>query len=203
MSRITRRHLIRSAGALGGTGVISGISPDLVRFTSGLIFGAADRDLSGTHLVARLGAGSGPNDLGVLNRPETMADGPKAIVARRDGSLAILDTLNRRISLVRDGQVVGTQDLANAIYPIDLQESGGHLFVLDPAADQVLEVDGSSVKRHQLPRESRGRASGLSEGRVGSVSVVEEDFMSYPLEVGRTGLSAGFLDRSGQPVRVA
>jgi hypothetical protein len=185
--RATRRGVLKAASALGATSLFSTATPDLFRSGNALLTWAQTRaNLQGTRTVAAFGGGSGPQQLGLRTAAGTMPDGANALAARRDGSVAVLDTLNRRIAIVRGSSITQLIPLANAIYPRDILESNGALYVLDAAGDQVLEISRTTVRSLPLPRESRRAASGLTIGSNGNrVAVVEEDAYSYGLDHGR------------------
>lgn len=203
MGGLTRRRVLKSGAALAGGGMLTALSPDLVRGVSELlIMGQQAPNLTGTMTVANFAAGAGPQELGIQAFPGMEPNGPQSIVARRDGSLAILDTVNRRIAIVRERRIQQTIDLPRAVLPTDIEEAGSRLFVLDGIGDQVLEVNGSTVRSHGLPAASRGRTSGLGQGANGPIEVLEEDASSYSLARGRGALAAGFPNRAGGKVNV-
>jgi hypothetical protein len=203
MPGFTRRGVLKSGAAFAGGGMLTALSPDFVRGVSDLlILGQARPDLTGARLIAKFAAGSGPQELGIQNFALMEPQGPSAIAARGDGSLAILDTVNRRIATVRDGRIHSTISLPGVVYASDLQEAGGKLFVLDSAGNQVFEVSDSVRRSQSLPTAAVGRASGLVDTGDGDVAVVEEDQASYRLASGRAGLAPGFAAARGQVINV-
>lgn len=191
---VSRRRLLKAGSALGASTAVSGFSPELFSAAARILQQVQNRpDLAGTTTLASLRSGAGPQEIGLHSLPTP--DGPHAIVARRDGSFAILDTINRRVSILRGSNVAQTIPLRTASYPIDLVESFDRLYALDAAGQQVLDINGTTVTSHPLPRESRIRASRLG-GAIGShpVTVVEEDYVSHGLSESRASARPGFAD---------
>jgi len=58
--------------------------------------------------VVRVRTGSGPENIGVINPPEAEAIGPMSLTVSDDGEIYILDQLNSRIQVFRDGKRTGT-----------------------------------------------------------------------------------------------
>jgi hypothetical protein len=191
MRTLSRRRVLQGAAAVGAASVASvawpGALGELARSLDQI---TAPNDLAGTRTWASLGKGSGPGQVGIIDQDGMMPDGPKAICARANGDIAVLDTLNTRILLLAKGTVRVSVDLPGAIYPIDLEESQGKLWALDHASLQVFEIDGTTVRAHPLPKASRDRATRLAADPLG-VSVVEDDYYSYPLAFGRGALREG------------
>lgn len=203
MPGTTRRRILKSGVALAGGGMLTALSPEFVRGVSDLvILGQQNPDLSGTRTIANFLAGSGPQELGIQSAALMEPQGPNAIAARADGSLAILDTVNRRIAIVRGDRTQRTISLPTTVYPADLQESGGRLYVLDSGGNQIIEVDDYIVRSQRLPAQSFGRTSGLVDAGNGTIGVVEEDAASYRLTDGRTALAPGYPVGGGEIVRI-
>lgn len=194
--RLSRRDIIKGALAIGASGAATITLPGTLGRTY-QILEQLDQpsDLLGTRIWASLSPGSGPGQAGVLSLSGIRPDGAKAIVARANGDLALLDTLNSRVIILRRGSVRATVDLERG-YPTDLVESQGRLWILDAARSQVMEIDGTFVRGHALARESRDRASRLAAHPLG-VAVVEQDEMSYPLSLGRRAIAEGLPEASG------
>jgi hypothetical protein len=203
MPGFTRRNVLKSGAALAGGGVLTALSPQFVRgVTDLLILGQQGPNLSGTQTIEQFSAGAGPQELGIQDRELMEPQGPNAIAARADGSLAILDTVNRRVAIVRGSSIERTISLPGAIYPTDLQEAGGRLFVLDGGGNQILEVDNSVIQRITLPAASYGRTSGLMDAGNGAVAVIEEGLSYYRVAAGRGSLAPGFPLPSGEVAEV-
>jgi hypothetical protein len=203
MPRFTRRNVLKSGAALAGGGVFTALSPEFVRgVTDLLILGQQRPDLSGTQTIAQFPAGAGPQELGIKNLELMEPQGPNAIAARADGSLAILDTVNRRVAITRGSNIERTISLAGTIYPTDLQEAGGRLYVLDGGSNQILEVDDSTIRTIPLPAASFGRTSGLMDAGNGVIAVIEEGLSYYRVAAGRGTLAPGFPLPSGEVVEV-
>jgi cell wall-associated NlpC family hydrolase len=202
--RASRRGVLKGASALGASTLLSAASPDLFRGAAQLLtWSQTYRAVQGTKTVAAFTAGSGSQQIGLRTEPGIAPDGANALAARRDGSIAVLDTINRRVAIVRASSITQQIPLRGAIYPRDIFESNGNLYVLDAAGDQILEVIGTSVRAHPLPRASRSGASGLTAGTNGNrVAVVEEDAYTYGLDHGRGARDRSFPDSTGV-VRVA
>lgn len=198
---LTRRKTLTLGAAFGATSAITVGSPGAFMRAIARLGGPPRADLRGTRVIATLPAGSGPQELGVRALGQTVPDGPRAVVARRDGTIAILDGLNSRVAIVRDRAISSVESLPGAVYPTDVQESAGHLFVLDPAGEQVVELDGAYSRRHVLHKSPRSAVSRLATPWCGGpLSVVEEDFRSYSLASGRAALADGFPDKSGRTI---
>jgi hypothetical protein len=203
MGGLTRRRVLKSGAAFAGGGMLTALSPDLVRgVTDLLISGQQSPNLSGTRTVANFAAGSGPQELGIQNLAGMEAQGPNAIAARTDGSLAILDTVNRRIAIVRGNRIQRTISLPAGGYPSDLQEAGGQLYVLDAGDNQVIEVSDNSRRSWALAAQSRGRTSGLSDAGAGALGVTEDDTASYRLAEGHASRAPGYLTAAGDRVHI-
>jgi hypothetical protein len=203
MPGFTRRNVLKSGAALAGGGVLTALSPQIVRgVTDLLILGQQAPNLSGTQTVAQFPAGAGPQELGIQDRKLMEPQGPNAIAALADGSLAILDTVNRRVAIVRGSKIERTISLPGAVYPTDLQEAGGHLYVLDGGGNQILEIGESNTQTIPLPAASFGRTSGLMDAGNGAIAVIEEGLSYYRVAAGRGSLAPGFPLPSGEVVEV-
>ncbi|MDQ2912255.1 MAG: hypothetical protein M3T56_03260 [Chloroflexota bacterium] len=199
-----RRTILKAASALGATTLFSAATPEVFRGAAQLLtWSQSGSALQNTTTIAAFAAGSGGQELGLRTSAGMVPDGSNALAARRDGSIAVLDTLNRRIAIVRGSSITQLIPLDKAVYPRDILESNGNLFVLDAAGDQILEVVGSYVRSHPLPPESRRSASGLAVGPNNNrVAVLEEDAYSYGLDDGRGSRDSAFPDPDGR-ARVA
>jgi hypothetical protein len=154
-------------------------------------------NLSGTRTIARFPAGSGAQELGLATAPWQMADGAASLVARRDGSIAILDTLNKRVSIVRGGNVVETIEIPGLGYALDIEEVGGRLFVLDMTNAQVVTIEGHTIRRQPLPGPSTNVSRLHPGSRPGRIAVVEADGGAYDLDNGNSSTSTEFQDQQG------
>lgn len=202
MSNLTRRRVLQSGAALAGGSLLTAISPDLVRGAAeALVLGQQRLDLSATRVVGEFAAGSGSQQLGIWDFPGVEPEGPNAVAAMRDGSVAILDTVNRRVAIVRGSRVQRTVGIPQAIYARDILEVGGHLFVLDRSGDQILRVDSSATVVGALVPHSGNAATFLLDAG-GTLGVVEQDAMSYRIAAGRASMAPGFITASGQGLHV-
>lgn len=172
----SRRRFIQGGAALGAAAAATAIAPDFARGASGLLSPARALDLSDVTILATFNAGSGPQEIGVRDLAGTPPGGPQALCARRDGSIAVLDTINRRIAVVRGSNIVSTIPIPEAIFPIDIQESAGELIVLDPAGEQLLRVTTAGTRRVAITKDRRSSVSRLSPtGTGGTVGLIDED----------------------------
>lgn len=198
MGTITRRQVLKGAGALGAAAAATALLPDLA---SAAVDGAhhvlAAADLRGTRTITSFAAGKGRNELGLATESWQMPDGPASLVARRDGSIAILDTLNRRVSIVRGGSVAETIDVPGLQYAIDIQEVSGRLFLLDPVTAQIFTIDGHTITRRPIPGSSISVSRLMPGSRPGAVAVVECDGGAYDLDNGSAAATINFPDRAG------
>lgn len=198
----SRRRILQAGVALGATGVAGALSPELAQAANRALAPRSSLDLSDGAVIATFDAGSGPQQLGLRNLPGVIPGCSEALCARADGSIAVLDTLNRRIALVRGSSIAATIPLPSSVFPTDVRESGGVLQVLDMAGDQVLIVGGAGVTRVDIPRDRRSRISRLTPaGQPGAVGIVEEDVASSDYVVNPIGpqasASPGFGDGAG------
>ncbi|MGH2800592.1 MAG: twin-arginine translocation signal domain-containing protein, partial [Thermoleophilaceae bacterium] len=200
---LSRRRLLKMAGALGASATASVFRPDLGNGLVELLQATNAPDLHHARILASFPAGSGRRELGLRTATGVSPDGANAIATRRDGSIAVLDTINHRVSIVAGGDVVQVIALPDSVYPLDIIEEAGSLFVLDTAGGSIHAIDGSSARSLPLPVESRRSASRLAPGgQPGSISVVEEEFASYELTQGRAAKAAGVPDTTGGRLRV-
>ncbi|MDE3103403.1 MAG: hypothetical protein KGJ98_14375 [Chloroflexota bacterium] len=184
--RTTRRRLLQGGAAIGLGSLAVSIVPDLAR-AGRLLAPGRPLDLSSGTVVAVFNAGSGSQELGIRSLPGLTPGGPQAICARADGSLAILDTMNRRVAIVQGSAITSTAPLPGTLDPIDIREVGGDLVVLDPASEQLLQMSATGITRTAIPHGRRSRVARLAPGRVpGTVGVIEEDAASsdYQLNAG-------------------
>lgn len=176
----SRRRVLQAGLAIGATGVVSALTPELVRGAGRLTAPVRPLDLSVGSVVATFDAGSGPQQLGIRDIAGLSPGGPLALAMRSDGSVAMLDTLNRRISIIRGSVVTSTIPLPHAVFPTDVRERGADLCVLDQAGSQLLVVSGTDVSAFPLPSDRRSRVSRLVAGQsVGAIGVAEEDALSF------------------------
>src|SRR5262249_55716805 len=94
------------------------------------------RATTATAVVARLEAGSGPGQIGIVGGDvDSELTGPNAITAAADGELYVLDNVNARILRVnpRSG-AVETLAVDGLRTPLDLVRSGTSLYVWDRGA---------------------------------------------------------------------
>jgi hypothetical protein len=163
---------------------------------SAFTIGAADLSPGESTVVARASWGSGAGELG--KRDEGARPGPMSLVAADDGSLYILDQVNRRVVRFQDGQVQAELPIA-AETTEDIAVEDGSLWTLvyEPGAAPGYRVEryllrgGPPVLQHALDR-SFQLATGLFV-TGGDVWVEMEH------DVQRRVISQNAVDRQGPP----
>lgn len=199
---ITRRHVFKLGGIVGASALLTFDAPRLMSAAARLLAPTRTPDFTGTRLIAILSEGSGPEQLGVRAGVGTAPSGPQAIAALRDGTLAILDTLNSRITFLVNGRSSNAQQLPGAMYPLDLEVLGADLAVFDPSAATVFLIRAGRVASLRLPAVGLNAVSRIT--KMGDVpALVEEDFASYDTRFGRADLTDGYPDPRGGRLTVA
>lgn len=119
--------------------------------------------------VLALKAGSGRGQIGI-----TATDGPSAFRIAADGTIRIMDTVNRRLLFFngRSGRLASTIDLKFTKRPTDFVVTGqGDLYVLDAGAWTIehLSIRGARLGTVPISAALKGRFSTLSltaDGRL-------------------------------------
>lgn len=98
------------------------------------------------NVVVRGGWGGADGQFGRRRDPESNPEGPMAIAAGRDGQLAVVDQVNRRILRYKDGKLVGTVALGGDTVQDLAFAKDGKLLVLDRLVDGNVQVYGADGK---------------------------------------------------------
>ncbi len=125
-------------------------------------------------VFARANLGSGPGELGHSRPDEANPEGPMSLAEGPDGTLVVLDQVNRRlVRFDRDGNPIGTSPLTMS-EPQDLAIApDGTTAVLDWLVDHSVTVIGANGQQlGSLPIEGEGIPEG---GGVTAVMVDDED----------------------------
>jgi hypothetical protein len=143
-------------------------------------------------IVVRAGWGSGPNQVGRRHDPESSPEAPMAVTAAPDGSLWILDQVNRRATRWKDGKPAGSLSFGSDAAQDLVFGSEGRALVLDRLADKSVAVygpDGTLLNSLSLV------GPGITEG--GSVTGVFTDDSGIYVER-EHGVVVQIADASGQ-----
>lgn len=200
----TRRKFIQSAGIASLAGGLTLLTPEAVRAATRALTIARQLDLYGATVVAAFPAGAGFDQIGIRAAAGVSSGGPQSLAVLTDGRIAILDTLNRRISFVRGSSISSTTPLPEAVYPLDCQPAGADLMVADTAGRKLYRVRNDTVTFETISEDARDNGiSRLAAGPGGDVVVIEEDTRSYRQSVGRGDIGEGFVDPQGGRATVA
>jgi hypothetical protein len=103
--------------------------------------------------VASFATGSGPGEVGLRFPGGSTGQGPEALSVAPDGTVFMLDSVNRRIYSITQGGHVTSVNVDSALYPRELLATEHALYVLD-STNRVLELDRSGVvvRESALPR---------------------------------------------------
>lgn len=103
-----------------------------------LVQGRTSAILSEGELLVRLPWGDGPGEVGLAAPPEGLSRGPESLAVSPEGSLFVLDSVNRRLlTLTSDGSVERTVPIPLR-YPRFLAVDEDRAWVLDIDEDRVL-----------------------------------------------------------------
>lgn len=148
--------------------------------------------------VVRVKTGSGSNQIGVVTPLEANPEGPMSFAVGKDGEIYILDQLNLRIQIFRDGNRVGS-------IPIRV-DKGMHFKDMDLVPDgRIVLLANSYVKGHEksnlLLVDSHGKilhAFPLGDLEwVGEIQIVTEGRLAG-IWVGLEGRSARIASLDGK-----
>ncbi|HXU72357.1 MAG TPA: hypothetical protein VN947_23705 [Polyangia bacterium] len=114
--------------------------------------------------------GSGDGQFGRRREQESNPEAPMAVAAGRDGQLAVVDQVNRRILRYKDGKLVGTIPMGGDTVQDIAFGKDGKLLVLDRLVDGNVQVYGADGK---LANEVALAGKGVTEG--GSITGVFAD----------------------------
>ena len=106
--------------------------------------------------------GDGPDQLGKRMPENGAPEGPMSFFVTDDGASFILDQVNKRLLLVRDGKAAGSIDIGSDTYQeLAVQHDTGRLFLLDRlAAKRVDVLDETGNRLSGIPIEGRGVPEG-------------------------------------------
>lgn len=128
MNPVSRRHFLKTAAFAAGAGALASVFHGEQAIEATLFSLAPERmkeapDLTQTQIVASLPAGEGPGQVGIISRPQPL--GPESFTIAPDGSIHILDTLNRRIISLNSGGSVRSQMPVDIVCPRDVLLTNG------------------------------------------------------------------------------
>lgn len=110
---------------------------------------------SGKEMV-RVKAGSGPHELGAITPEEANPEGPMSFVVSASGEIYVLDQVNSRVQVFKDGRRVKTIPIPGAVFS-DLELlPGGLVALLDNVVDRVIvivEESGRVIRKISLAQE--------------------------------------------------
>jgi hypothetical protein len=99
--------------------------------------------------VLRVGFGSGPNEVGVTTPQEANPEGPMSFVPAANGAIYILDQVNARVQVFRDGAAVKSVPIPGRTFmDIDLLPDG-RIVLLDNLVRKevrLLDPDGKTLR---------------------------------------------------------
>jgi hypothetical protein len=193
---------------LGATGLVAAGLAVCVLATPGLVFGsskpavAQQTGLAKGATVVTLEWGNGEGRVGLASTNEGLTRGPEAFAVADDGRIAVLDSVNKRVLVLKP-----TGEFESSV-AIDLQEprllavSKDRIYVLDcDASRKLVETswDGSGTKTTALPK-LNDVVTGLFATKAGPVVEVGHE-SSYLVASASTVSSAGALaPLSGRPL---
>ncbi len=120
---------VKSSGQTGTSG--SSLVP--VRATLG----------RGSSVVVEAGWGAGPGKFGRKRAAESSPEGPMALSVAPDGSVVIIDQVNRRIERFKDGHSVSTTPIGGDTVQDLVLGPEGRMVLLDRFIDRGIQVYGS------------------------------------------------------------
>ncbi len=90
--------------------------------------------------VVRVRAGSGPDELGAITPEEANPEGPMSFAVSAAGDIYVLDQVNSRVQVFKDGRRVKTIPVPGAVFS-DLELlPGGLVALLDNVVDRVIVI---------------------------------------------------------------
>jgi hypothetical protein len=143
---------------------------------------------SGLEKVFSLPIGSGKNEIGIEDTPQSVAWGPSSFAIDNDGVIYIVDGVNSRIVVVnRDGAVRSRIKLSEPIVsPVDIRVVDNRLFLLDlpsaPPKIHEINTDGKILRSWEIAKEYVDEnISGFNVGRDknGDISIDLEFDMAW------------------------
>lgn len=173
--RISRRQFARSAVVWSVAGALTtmdfrlgtmGVRPPQLAQAPGGV------DPSHHKVVATLPAGSGRGQVGIRNTPTA---GPQALTIDSDGTLVVLDSLNRRVIYLDRSGSVRQHISVDTIFGRDLLLTrGGDMLIL--GVDEVVQAGPNGMTRRRLPIKKglAGAVTGLARGTAGEIALVHE-----------------------------
>jgi hypothetical protein len=106
--------------------------------------------------AVRVRAGSGPDELGLITPEEANPEGPMSFVVSAAGEIYVLDQVNSRVQVFKDGRREKTIPIPGAVFS-DLELlPGGLVALLDNVVDRVIvivEESGRVIRKISLVRE--------------------------------------------------
>jgi len=164
--------------------------------SSTVTIGEADLTLADSSIVLQAGWGSGAGELG--KRDEGARPGPMSLAVADDGSLLVLDQVNRRVVRYAGGQLQGALPIA-AETTEDIAIEGDHLWTLvyEPGESPGYRVErypltarGAPVQ-HVLDRSFQLVTGLFVDGR--------DVWVEMEHDVQRRVVRQGVVDRQGRP----
>lgn len=114
-------------------------------------------------VVAELGWGSGPDQLGHLRPREASAEGPMSFAVDAEGRAFVLDQVNGRVVVLERGAPSRTIDLPTNTYQDLAVDAQGGLVLLDRLVSRsLLFLSKAGQIRHQIALEGQGVPDGGS-----------------------------------------
>jgi hypothetical protein len=123
--------------------------------------------------VLQLGAGNGEGQVGV-RKEDTIISGPRSFRIGADGSIRLLDNLNKRVLFFdQSGKLARTFAIAQAQDPADfIVNNAGEVFVFDRAGNQVLRYSPQGKVTTTIPL-----SPGVSASADGIMLTAGQDLM--------------------------
>ncbi len=151
--------------------------------------GKESRQVSTVEMV-RARSGSGPDEIGVITPPEANPEGPMSFALGKDREIYILDQINSRIQIFKDGRKIRSIPIPSRTFlDIDVLPNG-KIVLLDNLVKKALYfLDPNGKVTHHLP-------------------LVGENVPCAPEVIGVCSIHSGdlagvWLDLGGRSVRVA
>lgn len=104
--------------------------------------------------LVRVKAGSGPDSVGVATPPEANAEGPMSFAVGTNGEVSILDQVNRRIQIFKNGKRIRTIPIpGDTFIDMDLTPDGNIVLLDNTVKKSVYLIDANGRKLNILPLE--------------------------------------------------